>query len=66
MTDTELLEKKLCPDCGQPIRHYFAEIDKPWCKACNTYFTMMGNWVVRNPNATQEYNRLLEDDDQSE
>lgn len=59
MNDNEYLERKMCPDCGLILYFYFGEIDKPWCKKCDVYFTRLGDWVVRNKNATQEYNRLL-------
>jgi hypothetical protein len=56
MKDTELLEQKICPDCGLSLYFYFETKEQPWCKTCDVYFTRMGEWVVRNENALQQYN----------
>ncbi|KJS31485.1 MAG: hypothetical protein VR64_11910 [Desulfatitalea sp. BRH_c12] len=55
--DRAALNAKLCPDCGQPIRNYFFETNRPWCRACDVWFESdSSGWVIRNLGATDQYN----------
>jgi hypothetical protein len=55
--DRAALNAKLCPDCGQPIKNYFFETNRPWCRACDVWFESdSSGWVIRNLDATDQYN----------
>ena len=54
--DRAVLKAKICPDCGQPIRNYFFEESRPWCKSCDVWFEFDDSgWIIRNENANQTY-----------
>ena len=66
--DRAALNASQCPDCGQPIRNYFFEASRPWCKACDVWFEFdSSGWVIRNTDATYQYNRewveIVQDED---
>ena len=55
--DRAALNAKLCPDCGQPIRNYFFETNRPWCRACDVWFESDSSGsVIRNLGGTDQYN----------
>lgn len=56
--DRAVLNHKRCPDCGQHINSYFFDPNRPWCKACDVWFEIdSSGWVIRNQDATYQYNK---------
>jgi len=59
--DRAALNAKLCPDCGEPIRTFFFETNRPWCKPCDVWFEFdTSGWVIRNLGAAHSYNQEWE------